>query len=210
MGSDIPYEDVVEPVEGDSIEGKTRTVLSHCFNRGHHGIFEHPTATFAIEDVSRSCMAQLTRHRHGSYDVRSLRYTAIDGDPEDVMFYPPSFTDESVVSREGGVTEFETPAGIRTEIAGNLYAKSMQAYQRLLDADVPKEDARMVLPIGTLVNLTFTMNARSLMHLCDLRLKADAQHEIRELSKRILDECKEWMPMTFQLYDEQRPHKLTP
>jgi len=66
----------------------------------------------------------------------------------------------------------------------------------------------MILPIGTKVNMTFTMNARSIMHLLDMRMKADAQHEIREFSNRVLDECKDWMPITFELYEEEFPNKI--
>lgn len=210
MGTENTYSEIMESVEGNTLEEKTDTLLRHCYSRGHHGVFEHPTATFAVEGLSRSCMAQLTRHRHASFDVQSLRYTEIDGDSEDVMCFPPSFTEGEVVSREEGVTEFETPAGIRTEIAANLYDEAVDAYDRLIDAGVPKEDARMVLPIGTLVNLTFTMNARSLMHLLDMRLKPNSQWEIRGLCDDVLAECKDWMPITFELYDDQRPNKLAP
>jgi thymidylate synthase ThyX len=48
------------------------------------------------------------------------------------------------------------------------------------------------------------------MHLLDMRLKADAQWEIRDLCTLLLDECREWMPITFEIYDEKRPNKLTP
>ena len=210
VGSDRSFADIMEPVEGETIDDKIETLLSHCYSRGHHGVFEHSTATFAVERISRSCMAQLTRHRHGSYDVQSLRYTELDDDPEDLMLSPPSFNEDQVVSREGGVTEFGVDGNARRKMANEAYEKAIEAYGDLIDAGVPKEDARMVLPLGTTVNLTFTMNARSLMHLLDMRLKADAQWEIRDLCNLLLDECREWMPITFEIYDQKRPNKLTP
>ncbi|PSQ85867.1 MAG: hypothetical protein BRD42_07195 [Bacteroidetes bacterium QS_3_64_15] len=54
------------------------------------------------------------------------------------------------------------------------------------------------------------MNARSIMHLVDMRLKPDAQWEIRELAEDVLEECSEWMPVAFDLYRDQHPNKLTP
>src|SRR5690554_4545031 len=36
----------------------------HIVNSGHTSTMEHVNYTFAIEDVSRSLLAQLTRHRH--------------------------------------------------------------------------------------------------------------------------------------------------
>src|SRR5574342_995134 len=42
---------------------------------GHTSTLEHLSFTFAIEDVSRALLAQLTRHRVGfSYSVQSQRY----------------------------------------------------------------------------------------------------------------------------------------
>lgn len=211
VGPDQSFETVMEPVEGDTLREKTETLLDHLMRSGHYGPFEHPTATFAVRGISRACMAQLTRHRHASFDVMSLRYVDLskDGSGTDQFAYPDSFTEEEVVSREG-VEEISLSADERTEIADTVYTTCLEAYSDLVEAGVPKEDARMLLPIGTKINLTFTMNARALMHLLDMRLKADAQWEIRQLSKRVLEECKEWMPYTFERYDENRPHNLSP
>ena len=211
VGRDVPFEEVMEPVEGETLAEKKATLLEHLMRSGHWGPFEHPQATFAVRGVSRACMAQITRHRHASFDVMSLRYVDLSDTRsiEDRFTFPPTFTDEEVVSREG-VSEIDLTADERTEIAEDVYETCMDAYRRLVDAGVPKEDARMCLPIGTKVNMTFSMNARSLMHLLDMRLKADAQWEIRELSKRVLEEAKEWMPYTFERFEEKHPYKLAP
>ncbi|MDY6819590.1 MAG: FAD-dependent thymidylate synthase [Halobacteriales archaeon] len=211
VGKENDFATVMDSVEGDTLEEKKETLIDHLMRSGHWGPFEHPTATFAVRGVSRTCMAQLTRHRHASFDVMSLRYVDLSGDdPLDERFaYPPSFEADETVSREG-VEEIEMTPDERVELAEEVYAACMDAYERLVDAGVPKEDARMLLPLGTKVNLTFSMNARSIMHLLDMRLKADAQWEIRELSRRVLEECKEWMPYTFERYEEQHPFKLAP
>jgi len=75
---------------------------------------------------------------------------------------------------------------------------------------VPKEDARFILPLGTTVNMTFSGNARTFLHLLDMRKKANAQWEIRELSEALLDELFEWCPYTFRYYEEHGPNKLSP
>ena len=41
---------------------------------GHESPIEHATFTFGIEGVSRSLLAQITRHRIASYSVQSQRY----------------------------------------------------------------------------------------------------------------------------------------
>jgi thymidylate synthase (FAD) len=60
------------------------------------------------------------------------------------------------------------------------------------------------------VNMTFTMNARALMHLLNMRMKGDAQWEVRELSESVLEAAKEWMPYTFERYEEKHPQPLSP
>lgn len=211
VGPDVPFEEVMETVEGDTLQEKKETLMDHLMRSGHWGPFEHPSATFAVKGVSRSCMAQLTRHRHASFDVMSLRYVKLSGeqDLEDAFVYPETFEAEEVVSREG-MEEIDMPAEERRELADEVYQTCIDAYTDLVDAGVPKEDARMLLPLGTRVNMTFSMNARALMHLLDMRMKADAQWEVRRLSRRVLEECKEWMPYTFETYEEKHPSKLAP
>ncbi|HPQ38499.1 MAG TPA: FAD-dependent thymidylate synthase, partial [Synergistaceae bacterium] len=51
-------------------------VLRHCLEAGHLSIFEHASATFRIEGISRVTSHQLVRHRIGwSYSQVSQRYT---------------------------------------------------------------------------------------------------------------------------------------
>ena len=45
---------------------------------GHESPVEHVTFTFGIEGVSRSFLAQVTRHRIASYSVQSQRYVRQD------------------------------------------------------------------------------------------------------------------------------------
>ena len=55
-------------------EEKTTKFLEHLTSLGHESPLEHITFTFAVEGVSRSLLAQLTRHRMASYSVKSQRY----------------------------------------------------------------------------------------------------------------------------------------
>jgi thymidylate synthase (FAD) len=57
----------------------------------------------------------------------------------------------------------------------------------MLDNGVPKEDARMVLPLATMTNLIMTANFREWRHIIGLRTSSAAQWEIRELANKALD-----------------------
>ncbi|WP_224268851.1 FAD-dependent thymidylate synthase [Haloprofundus salinisoli] len=214
------FEETMETVDGDSEREKMETLIGHLLSHGHFGPFEHPQATFAIEGVSRSCMAQITRHRHVSFDVQSMRYVAFDDvDPEDVaagemVVTPPSASDPNWVGRnqKTGAVDGETVEK-RKELFRESVSRSVADYQELLDLGMPPEDARFVLPIGTEVNIVMSMNVRMLMHVADMRAAADAQWEIRELTESVLELAEEWCPITFEYYNERmrnRKNRLAP
>jgi len=81
--------------------------------------------------------------------------------------------------------------------------QSFTDYEKLLDAGVPSEEARMILPLGTQINGTMSANLRSFFHLIDMRLAGDAQAEIRELARQVKDELHEWAPISMEVYDER-------
>lgn len=60
------------------------------------------------------------------------------------------------------------------------------------------EDARYVFPNACETKIVFTMNARSLLNLFKLRSCNRAQWEIRELSDKMLIECKKIAPNLFK------------
>ncbi|MFB6142429.1 MAG: FAD-dependent thymidylate synthase [Halorientalis sp.] len=217
---DTPFEDVMSSIEGETLEDRKETLIGHLLDHGHFGPFEHPQATFAVKGVSRSCMAQITRHRHVSFDVQSMRYVSFDDvDPADVregelVVWPPSATDPDWVGRnqETGQVDAETVER-REEVFADAVENAVESYQELLELGMPPEDARFVLPIGTEVNMVMSMNVRMLMHVADMRAAADAQWEIRTLTESVLDLAAEWCPLTFAHYEEHmknRKNRLAP
>ena len=146
--------------------------VRRCIANGHTSVAEHVSATFRIEGISRSCLAQLSRHRMASFSVMSQRYCEIEGD--DWYVVPPS------------VIKAGEEVGFRAETE-----KAAKAYRRLLAKGVKKEDARFLLPEATKTNLVMTINARSLMNFLSLRLGKSAQWEIRELANAMVQALKE-------------------
>ncbi|WP_122090031.1 FAD-dependent thymidylate synthase [Halalkalicoccus subterraneus] len=217
---DQPFEEVMESVNGQTLTEKKETLIGHLLSHGHFGPFEHPQITVAVKGISRSCMAQLTRHRHVSFDVQSMRYVAFDDvDPTEVrngemVVVPPSASDPDWVGRnqKSGAVDEET-VNERKRVFTESVSRSVEEYQELLELGMAPEDARFVLPIGTEVNLVMSMNARMLMHVADMRAAADSQWEIRELTEKVLEIAAEWCPLTFAYYDEHmkgRKNRLAP
>ena len=183
---------------------------------GHFGPFEHPHITFTVEGISRITMAQITRHRHISFDVQSMRYVNFE-DPDyleipelgnaDLHGRKASY-DESAASLED-----RAKGEVRTDLYENALENSTDAYNDLLDLGVAPENARAVLPLATKVNMTFTMNLRTLLHVADMRAAADAQWEVREMTERLLEEAEEFAPITIRTYRrdlKDRRNRLAP
>lgn len=203
---DPPSEESLEPHVLTA--ARKRSLLERLFRRGHWGPFEHPQITLAVEGVSRSCMAQITRHRHASFDVQSQRYVDFGG-KDDPVKVPRSLTDPDHATRGEGNVDVDDREHWLTrfgEEADNL----VELYEYMVKCGVPKEDARFILPIGTKVNFTVSVNARMLLHIEDMRKTGEAQWEIREMTEMIHDEFVDWMPITAELYEEHGPHRLAP
>jgi thymidylate synthase (FAD) len=126
-------------------------------------MMDHVFYMFEIEDCSRVTTHQLVRHRAVSYDQESQRFSAAT---REGVVIPPS-----VKANEVGYKAYD-------EALKEVYS----AYEKMVEAGVPKEDARYILPSAIKTKLVMTLNARSLMHLVWQRTALQAQWEIRELA----------------------------
>ena len=63
-----------------------------------------------------------------------------------------------------------------------------QKYQEFVEAGIPAEDARAVLPNACASSLVCSLNLREVIHLANLRLCTRAQYEIRTMVKMMCDE----------------------
>lgn len=142
--------------------------LERCYKSGHMGIFEHASVSFMIEGISRACSHQLVRHRMASYNQVSQRYCKMGEDYAQVL--PKS------VKAHG-----------MTEAYALCVAACLETYHNMLEAGVPAEDARYILPQGGTTALVVTMNLRELFHFLELRTDWHAQWEIRGVARAMLE-----------------------
>ncbi|OGS69470.1 MAG: FAD-dependent thymidylate synthase [Firmicutes bacterium RBG_13_65_8] len=152
-------------------------MIAMLLRLGHTSPLEHVSFTFGIE-ASRACLNQLVRHRIASYSQQSQRYVRADSFP---YVIPPTVQGDE-----------EARA-----ILDRAAESSRQAYARLLEMGIPKEDARYVLPMGTLSRIVATFNARSLHNLFRLRCCERAQWEIRGIAREMLDLVRGVAPRLF-------------
>lgn len=192
-------------------------------NRGHYGPLEHPQITFNCIGFPHSVMQQARTHRVAvSFDVQSTRYTG-----EQVSSYTKYHRDCGYESKEpmkallNQVFYFK-PVGEYKDRQGNAYTYSETMRNRDMgithmlalhyaysveELGFSPEHARLILPYCIRQHFVVSFNLRSLLHFCDLRLKQDAELEIRQLASMLFDRCKEWAPEISQWYADNRMDK---
>lgn len=156
-----------------------RRVLKTVITSGHTSTLEHASYTFAIDGVSRAMTHQLVRHRLASYNQQSQRYVTYDSEPTFVV--PPSVADDPAAS----------------QAFDGACAAAFESYRALLDAGVPAEDARYLLPNAMETKIVVTMNVRELFHFFELRCCKRAQWEIREVALEMLELAMPTAPYLF-------------
>lgn len=165
--------------------------VRRCAKAGHMSVFEHASATFIVEGISRACLAQLTRHRIASYSVTSQRYCEVGGN--DWYVTPPS------------VVGTDAEARFRAQTSD-----AMWSYRAAIDEGMKPEDARYLLPEATKISLVMTINARSLQNFLTLRLDSHAQWEIRSLAAEVewvlMDHNKQWYQLMELLQEVRNGH----
>ncbi len=177
-------------------EEKTSAFLDHLNNIGHQSPIEHASFTFGIEGVSRSLLAQITRHRIASFSVQSQRYVKEMKGGADCFEYvlPPEIESvpearaEFIKAMEEDAAHYAALADIlQRKHERELMAQGMDEKSAKRKAEkMAIEDARFVLPNACATKLICTMNARSLMNFFALRCCNRAQWEIRALATEML------------------------
>lgn len=158
---------------------------------GHESPIEHASFTFGIEGVSRSLLAQITRHRIASFSVKSQRYVR-EGNFEYVT--PPEIANEpeALALYKEIMAEDQKKYDRISEILKNKHkaafikdGKDEKTAEKLAEKKAI-EDARFVLPNACETQMVMTMDARSLMNFFRVRCCNRAQWEIRDVANQML------------------------
>ncbi len=178
--------------------------------RGHFGPLEHPQIVLNCGFFPHSTMQQIRTHRVGlSFDVQSFRYTGsriLDvakgkTDVEDVFYLRPlgAYTD-----RQG--KKYEYTEALRQQDL-DWCRQGCDRYKTRIDQGFSEEHARGLIPFDVRQHWVLSANARSLMHLLDLRWKADAQLEAQKLCEAIWPHFQAWVPAIADWYETNRLKK---
>lgn len=166
-------EEPIEIFEAEADDAKMQKLVKKVIESGHTSTFEHTYFTFSISGVSRACTHQLVRHRHASFSQKSQRYVTED-------------------FNEFSIKDCIIPESVKKD--SNLFAcyrdfiqSSKTLYKRSIEDGIPPEDARSILPNAATSSMVMSLNLRSLMHFCSLRMCSNAQAEIRQVANKMAE-----------------------
>lgn len=127
---------------------------------------------FLVEGVTRAFTHQMVRERMAFFAQESMRFAVVEGEPwNERTAYPPGFAD--------------WPPGAK--IVWNRQVKDVeQAYGLLINAGIPAEDARGLMPHAMTTRLHWVLDLRSLLHVAGLRLCTQAQFEWRTVMAQVV------------------------
>jgi thymidylate synthase (FAD) len=185
----------------DDATDRDKGLINYLMRDRHGSPFEHNSMTFYVQ-APIFVFREFMRHRIASYNEESGRYRELRP-----VFYVPAADRNLVQVGKTGSYEFTPGTPEQTQLVDSevraVCTEAYASYQRMLDAGVAREVARMVLPVTIYSSMYVTMNARSLMNFLSLRTMREGTHfpsfpqrEIEMVAEKMEQFWVDLMPMT--------------
>lgn len=160
----------------DASEETNRNLIQKILSSGHKSVLEHVSVNLAFDNVSVFVEQFMIEFRLASFTVKSRRYV----DFGKMGYYTPSFLEKPELLQK-----------FRTHM-DSLF----KTYDELVDAGVPKEDARFVLPYCFKSNFYCTLNVRELEKVMTEMVSGRGKDypELVALGEQLYQQCKEILP----------------
>lgn len=185
---------ICEPKPGDE------KLLHYLYTHGHMTPFEMAGMIIEVQ-APIFVFREWHRHRTQSYNELSARYTPIP----DVNYIP----DLERILMSGGTNKQATGIGgllTRPGAAGfqvmlkTQYEVAEALYQAALRDNIPKELARLCIPVGRYSRMRASANLRNWLAFLTLRMDTAAQWEIRQYANAVATVVEAKFPRTYELF----------
>ena len=210
-GSDESIIEAARMSTGKGFQGweKDEKFLKFLYDNKHSTPFEMAGAIFEIK-APIFIFREWHRHRTQSYNEMSARYVPLPDEN-----YVPSI--ERILEGANAVTKNKQAQGtarhpmileehdaraIRRGFEAN-YKLSESGYQGMLAEGLPKELARLVLPVGRYSKMRAGANLRNWLAFLTLRQAPNAQWEIQQYANVVADLLTEKFPKTMELFKNE-------
>jgi thymidylate synthase (FAD) len=167
-------------------EEQNAKLIKYLVEHKHTSPMRHSTLQFRIK-CSIYVERQLFKHSVGiSVNSVSGRYVDFSDNYYEIPF--GEWRKQSKSSKQGSEGYLDKDSQYECDdIQANTIQNCKDAYERLLELGVSKEQARSVLPLSLETEFIWTGTFLALMHMCNLRLKEDTQKETRDVVSYMLE-----------------------
>lgn len=195
-----------------------KKLLASLYKRHHDTPFEFAGM---IVEVQAPIMVfrEWHRHRTQSYNEMSARY-----EPLPDLYYDPSFDNVAYRMEEATKTSNRQASGINSVLPADVphtvnlwlerlarfYRISESHYQNALEEGIPKELARLVMPVGHYSRMRASANLRNWLSFMTLRCDPVAQWELRQYANALASIVAKVFPNTYSNWYDTIENRLPP
>ena len=163
-------------------------LLKYCIKHNHWSVFEQSSMSLEIE-TTRAIAAQILRHRSFTFQEFSQRYAASTALGDIPL---PELRRQDLKNRQNSTNDLDPFVVQDYELKiKRHFVDAVKLYDKMLEAGVAKECARMVLPLATPTRIYMTGSCRSWIHYINLRSAHGTQKEhmvIAEACRKVFTE----------------------
>lgn len=183
-------EDIQTPI----LQDRDIKLIKYLANNKHLSPFGHCFVSFRITCpifVSR----QLVKHSYLRINEVSRRY--VSSDPE--IYYPDIWRSKAEDKKQGsGEALGYNGQNISIVEYSETVGRALRCYERLLDAGVCEEQARLCLPQSAYTQFYWSGSLDAFAKMCSLRCADDAQAETRVIANQISSAMSQLYPVSWQ------------
>jgi len=175
----------------------------------HYSPFRHLQVQFHIK-APEFVMRQWYKHVVGiettsNSSAKDHAWNEISGRyvPVEDFYIPEVWRKQSEDNKQASEGVLDDLQQKRMTSVFNEYMRQVEmAYDRMIDAGMAKEQARIILPLNQYTEVYWTASFQAVMNFIELRNEKTSQIEIQEYAKVMLEQMKEVFPKTTKIWSE--------
>jgi len=188
----------------EKLNKKDIKLMKRLWRDRHTTPFEMVEFAFRVK-VPIFIARQWHRHRTWSYNEVSRRYTSDDMG----FFIPKTLRYQDPNNKQGGYIDMSIEESTPWIEKIDAHSKaSFKLYMEMIDANITREQARMVLPQNMWTEYYAKVDLKNLLGFMSLRLDPHAQYEIRVYAYAMLVHIQKYVPKVVEVFTETLPFEL--
>jgi len=208
-GADERFIEAARMSTGKGFEGweKDEKLLAYLYNNKHSTPFEMGGMVIEVK-APIFVFREWHRHRTQSYNEMSARYIPLPDEnympARERLMVGANTATTNKQAQGNGVHLTENAAAAWEQQLAELYMQAQAVYETGISLGVPKELARLPVPVARYSRMRASANLRNWLAFLTLRKAAAAQWEIRQYADAVGELIAENFPRTWALFEKEQ------